>query len=140
MTVSLDLQPLKQAVSTLLARLDEIEEANAGEATGKVSIELGYLRVSDIVRAVAYETGQQPVGICGARRIAPLLRARSAVCWLARNLTSYSLEAIGLVLGGRDHSTIVNAIGRAEAMRARDPAFRMLTDRLLSQFTYLKEH
>lgn len=95
--------------------------------------------VADIIDQVAYETGVSPWDLRGQRRFASLFRPRCAVCWLARRLTSTSLPQIGALLGGRDHSSILNACRRAAELREQDPAFRRLTDRLLRHFRDLQE-
>jgi chromosomal replication initiation ATPase DnaA len=99
----------------------------------------GRARVTDIIDQVAYEMGLHRADICGHRRHAPLFRARAAICWLARDLTRASLGEIGRIMGGRDHSTVLEACRRAADMRARDPAFVRLTDRLRDHFRDYQE-
>lgn len=91
-----------------------------------------------ITRAVAFNTGLSIDDILSHSREARLARARAAVYWLARHLTAQSISQIGRFFG-RDHSTILTALGRAEGFRDEDPAFRLLTDRLLAAFIELKE-
>lgn len=137
MTVSLDLEPLKIAVTSFMSIIDRYEQAHGVPSRTRAPEPVC---TASLVRAVGYNMGVTPAAICGPRRHAALVRARTAACWLLRQLTTYSLVDIGLVLGGRDHTTIGAAIRRAEDMRRRDPAFAMLTDRLLRQFQSLKEH
>jgi chromosomal replication initiator protein len=44
--------------------------------------------------------------------------------YLARRLTSRSLEEIGAFFGGRDHTTVLHADRKIRQMVARDAAFR----------------
>lgn len=97
------------------------------------------VRVSDIIDQVDYEMGVQRCDLVGNDRSAGLFRARAAVCWLARQLTSASLPQIGAILGGRDHTSVLHACRRAADMRDHDPAFRRLTDRLVRHFRDLQE-
>jgi chromosomal replication initiator protein len=41
--------------------------------------------------------------------------------WLAKQLTTRSLPDIGRRFGGRDHTTVLHAVRRIEALRAEDP-------------------
>jgi chromosomal replication initiator protein len=42
--------------------------------------------------------------------------------WLARRHTRYSLEEIGGYFGGRDHTTVMHAVGAVNKKRANDSA------------------
>ncbi len=95
----------------------------------------GTRRVADIIDRVAFETGLRPIDIVGRRRRKALVRGRAAVSWIAREATLRSLPQIGRAMGGRDHSTIINQLRRAEDLRAADPAFRRLTERLAAEFS-----
>jgi hypothetical protein len=58
--------------------------------------------------------------LISARRDAGVLRSRQIAMFLAKNLTSYSLRAIGSKFGGRDHTTVLYAVRRIAALQARD--------------------
>ncbi len=68
-------------------------------------------------------------GPCRAKKLA---RGRFAVVWAARRLSRYSLPQIAAALGGRDHSTIISALRRADQLRGEDPEFRRLTDAVVA--------
>lgn len=91
--------------------------------------------VTAIVRYAAYQMGLRAADIQGPTRSRPLFRARFAISWTARQIGRSSLTVIGEVLGGRDHTSIMNAVRRADELRERDPAFRMLTNKMLDHFT-----
>jgi chromosomal replication initiator protein len=42
--------------------------------------------------------------------------------WLAKQLTTRSLPDIGRRFGGRDHTTVLHAVRRIEALRVDDAA------------------
>ncbi|MDH7971755.1 helix-turn-helix domain-containing protein [Sphingomonas sp. AR_OL41] len=85
-----------------------------------------------IVNAVAFEMGLRAEAILHrSDRAQKLVRARAAAAWLARRGTTHSLPKIGAALGGRDHTMILYLVAKAEGLRDTDPAFRMVTDRLL---------
>ncbi len=64
-----------------------------------------------------------------ARRVA---RPRQVAMYLARKLTTRSLPEIGRRFGGRDHTTVLHACRRVEALCHEDPAFKEEVD-FLSQ-------
>jgi chromosomal replication initiator protein len=63
-----------------------------------------------------------------ARRIA---RPRQVAMYLARQLTMRSLPEIGRRFGGRDHTTVLHACRRIEALCGDDPLFKQEIDFLL---------
>jgi chromosomal replication initiator protein len=60
-----------------------------------------------------------------ARRVA---RPRQVAMYLARELTSRSLPDIGRRFGGRDHTTVLHACRRIEALCQIDPVFQQEVD------------
>lgn len=61
----------------------------------------------------------------------PLVKARWLFAWIMRNHTGsppMSYPAIGVLLGGRDHTTIMTAAQNAAAAIERDDAFAALCD------------
>ena len=56
------------------------------------------------------------------RRNRAVARPRQAAMWLAKQLTTRSLPDIGRRFGGRDHTTVLHAVRRIEALRAEDSA------------------
>ena len=64
-----------------------------------------------------------------ARRVA---RPRQVAMYLSRKLTTRSLPEIGRRFGGRDHTTVLHACRRIEALIGEDPLFRQEVD-FLSQ-------
>lgn len=60
------------------------------------------------------------------RRVRPLLRSRSLFTWIMRNHTGNppaSYPAIGTMLGGRNHATIMNSAANADSLIERDERF-----------------
>lgn len=64
------------------------------------------------------------------RRFRSVSHTRFAVYWAAYHGLKLGVCAIGRYLGERDHKTITHGLRRAEMLRASDPAFRSLTDRV----------
>ena len=69
-----------------------------------------------------------------ARRVA---RPRQVAMYLARKLTTRSLPEIGRRFGGRDHTTVLHACRRIEALIGEDALFRQEVD-FLSQMLQRK--
>jgi chromosomal replication initiator protein len=77
--------------------------------------------VEEIQRQVAGAFGISRAELVGSTRAATPLRARQVAMLLTRELTDLSLPQIGRLYGGRDHSTVLNSLRRAEAGVAGDP-------------------
>ena len=63
-----------------------------------------------------------------ARRARRVARPRQVAMYLARELTSRSLPDIGRRFGGRDHTTVLHACRRIEALCKSDPLFQQEVD------------
>jgi chromosomal replication initiator protein len=84
----------------------------------------GAARVQDLVAADWEVT---PEALVSKRRSHDLLRPRQVAMYLCRDVLDMTLDAIGEAFGGRDHSTVVNALDRLETEMRRD---RELADRV----------
>jgi chromosomal replication initiator protein len=78
--------------------------------------------VEEIQRNVAAAFNVSPAELVGSSRAATPLRARQMAILLTREMTELSLPQIGRLYGGRDHSTVLNSLRRAEASLDADPA------------------
>jgi chromosomal replication initiator protein len=82
-----------------------------------------------IVQVVAEDCGLRPGDIASKRRHSEVVAARGLALLLARRLTSHSLDALGGMVGGRDHTTVMHALRSTEARLAADPELqRRLTE------------
>lgn len=90
------------------------------------------LTIARIVTMVAASFHIRPNDIVGPFRDRTFAWPRHAVVWLARNSLPASTPQIGRALGGRDHTTILHAVKRAEERRAADPVWRAQLDALLA--------
>jgi chromosomal replication initiator protein len=71
--------------------------------------------VEEIQQHVATSFGISRAELVGSSRAAGPLRARQVAILLTREETELSLPQIGRLYGGRDHSTVLNALRRIEA-------------------------
>jgi chromosomal replication initiator protein len=78
------------------------------------------LPVEEIQQRVASSFGISRAELVGSSRAATPLRARQVAIYLTREMTDLSLPQIGRIYGGRDHSTVHNALRRIEAGLAED--------------------
>jgi chromosomal replication initiator protein len=76
---------------------------------------------SPVIRAVCERFLLSPADVTGPARYRTLLDARAAAVYIMRTRDGLSLPRIGQRLGGRDHSTVLNAMRRAEKLMLRDP-------------------
>jgi chromosomal replication initiator protein len=80
--------------------------------------------VDEIQAVVASSFGISTADLIGPARTAEPARARHIAILLTRESTSLSLPEIGQRFGGRDHSTVLNSIRRAEAAITDDEQIR----------------
>ena len=83
-----------------------------------------------IIAAVSAATGVRKNEILSVRRPARSVDARLLICWLARRMTLLSMPAIGRALNGRDHTTILSNIRRADERMQGDVEFREQAEQL----------
>jgi chromosomal replication initiator protein len=83
----------------------------------------GHLSVERICDEVCAEFGLRFQDLTGRRRTAPVATARQVAMFLCHEKTDVSLARIGQVLG-RDHSTVVYALGAIERRVQRDLAVK----------------
>jgi chromosomal replication initiator protein len=86
--------------------------------------------VEVIQQRVSKAFGISRAELVGSTRAATPLGARQIAIYLTRELTDLSLPQIGRLYGGRDHSTVLNSIRRAEARCGEDPAMAARVDEL----------
>jgi chromosomal replication initiator protein len=86
--------------------------------------------VDEIQQRVSKAFGISRAELVGSTRAATPLNARQVAIYLTRELTDLSLPQIGRLYGGRDHSTVLNSIRRAEARCGEDPTLAARVDEL----------
>jgi len=88
--------------------------------------------VEEIQGRVAVAFGISRAELVGSSRAATPLSARQLAILLTRELTDLSLPQIGRLYGGRDHSTVLNSLRRAEARLEADPKLAARVDSVRS--------
>jgi chromosomal replication initiator protein len=80
------------------------------------------ITIDDIQKATSEHYGMKQADLLSERRNRAVARPRQAAMWLAKQLTTRSLPDIGRRFGGRDHTTVLHAVRRIEALRLEDSA------------------
>ncbi len=76
-----------------------------------------------ILNTVAEHMNVSIKDITSSKRSKDIALARQIVMYLGRDLTDKSLQAIGEVVGGKDHATVYNGIKRIEEKMKKDENF-----------------
>jgi hypothetical protein len=77
-------------------------------------------KVEDIQRAVCRRYGVSRADMLSARRTATIVLPRQIAMYLAKTITLRSLPEIGRRFGGRDHTTVLHAVRKIEALTSKD--------------------
>jgi chromosomal replication initiator protein len=111
---------LKQAITLDLARAALEEPARPGPA----------VRVEDILRVVTARYNVRVSDLQSRKRTRSIVLPRQICMYLARSLTTLSLEEIGGYFGGRDHSTVLHAEAKINSSLAQDVALAHVLEAL----------
>ncbi|WP_284423818.1 MULTISPECIES: chromosomal replication initiator protein DnaA [unclassified Bradyrhizobium] len=80
------------------------------------------IKIEDIQRVVARQYNVSRSDLLSSRRTANVVRPRQVAMYLAKTLTLRSLPEIGRRFGGRDHTTVLHAVRKIEALVGKDVA------------------
>lgn len=127
---------LEGALNTLVARVGgDIARLTLDEAQAILRPHLSCnerrVTVDQIQKAVSEHYGLKQADLISERRARAVARPRQAAMWLAKQITTRSLPDIGRRFGGRDHTTVLHAVRRIEALKADDPVLSHDLDVLL---------
>ena len=86
--------------------------------------------IDGIIRTVAEHYGVPIRDLMGKRRTKSIVYPRQVCMYLARRLTSHSLEEIGGYFGGRDHTTVMHAFEKIRKEVEDDPDLAQTLERL----------
>jgi chromosomal replication initiator protein len=82
------------------------------------------VKIEDIQKLVATHYSVSRADILSSRRTAVVVKPRQVAMFLAKTLTMRSLPEIGRRFGGRDHTTVLHAVRKIEALAQTDGALR----------------
>lgn len=127
---------LEGALNTLVARVGaDVARLSLDEAQAILRPHLACnerrVTVDQIQKVVAEHFGLKQQDLISERRARAVARPRQAAMWICKQLTTRSLPDIGRRFGGRDHTTVLHAVRRIEALKVEDPALARDLDVLL---------
>jgi len=127
---------LEGALNTLVARVGgDIARLTLDEAQAilrpHLSVNERKVTVDMIQKAVAEHYALKQADLISERRARAVARPRQVAMWLAKQITTRSLPDIGRRFGGRDHTTVLHAVRRIEALKAEDATIARDVDVLL---------
>ena len=79
---------------------------------------------ADIISAVSkyFSIGKKP--LLGQSRARPVARPRQVLMYVLRTHLGLPLEEVGRLVGGRDHTTVMHAVGKITEMASKDVQIR----------------
>ena len=86
--------------------------------------------IENIQKAVAQHCSVSLADMRSSRRARHIARSRQMAMYLAKQLTPHSLPEIGKQFGGKDHTTVMHAVRRVEALLTEDGTMREDIERL----------
>ncbi len=111
-----------------LVKTDALSQTREGVITREIALEaLGSLAtrrtvlIPDIIDLVSSRYGVRVSDLQSRKRTKSITFPRQICMYLARELTSHSLEEIGGFFGGRDHSTVLHGHRLIGEARSNDP-------------------
>jgi chromosomal replication initiator protein len=127
---------LEGALNTLVARVGaDVARLTLDEAQSILRPHLACnerkVTVDMIQKVVAEHYSLKQADLVSERRARAVARPRQVAMWLAKQITTRSLPDIGRRFGGRDHTTVLHAVRRIEALRVEDPSIAHDVDVLL---------
>lgn len=104
----------------------------AQEILGRYLAEKKYTELTPeaVQRAVAQGFGMEIEELRNQKRTKELALARHVAMYLTRELTGYSLQAIGKAYGGRNHASVIHAHSRIKGLLDEDPDLRAKVEEL----------
>ncbi len=108
------------AHATLSGTAHTVETAEAAIRDLVRTRELKRVKIEDIQKLVASHYNVSRADILSARRTATVVRPRQIAMYLSKSLTLRSLPEIGRRFGGRDHTTVLHAVRKIEALCGKE--------------------
>lgn len=95
--------------------------------------EITPLTMDEILRISAEHYKIKITDLKSTNRAKPIVTARQVAMFLAKKYLNKSLMDIGRAFGGKDHSTVINAIKRVESQQIKDSDLKSDLDELQSK-------
>lgn len=89
------------------------------------------LTIEKIIEEVSRTFNVTPDDIRSSKRASNISTARQVAIFVSREITQLSMSSIGSEFGGRDHSTIVYALGQVEKTMKKDPKTKAMVEDII---------
>ena len=97
------------------------------------------LKIKHLKKVVAECFHLNPKDLSSKTRTKNLVQARHIVCFLAKELTSFSTPEIGRFLGGKNHSSVLYAIKKTRQQLKTDRELALLMKKIRQQLLLWKK-
>jgi hypothetical protein len=87
--------------------------------------------IHQVIRITEESTKISAEEILSRNRSRPIVNARFCAMWALRAVSGTSFSVIGEHFGGKDHTTVINAVNQVDLKRLTDNAFRKSTDQIV---------
>jgi chromosomal replication initiator protein len=111
----------------------ELDPAFVRSVLGKGAADKLPISIESVQKAVAAYFSVKISELKGKRRHRGISRPRMIAMYLCRQLTGSSFPEIGMRFGGKDHSTVINACKRIEALAKEDEDLHAAVESLRGQ-------
>ena len=133
--ITTNIRELEGAITSVYAMAQATGEAPTLELAQNI---LGYvpqikqdnIDISNVLDVIAKYYKVRIVDIKGKARHKSIILPRQMCMYLARKLTSLSLEEIGASIGRRDHTTVMHSIEKIEKLSAKDESINRQMEEL----------
>jgi chromosomal replication initiator protein len=137
--VKANIREIEGALTTLYALVgsneQEITKEFAKIALGDKETSDKNITITDIIKAVTAYYDIRPADLQSKKRSQSITMPRQICMYLARSLTSHSLEEIGGHLGGRDHTTVMHACDKISELEKSDEKIKSQIAELTKRIT-----
>ncbi|OHB61063.1 MAG: hypothetical protein A2Y12_13700 [Planctomycetes bacterium GWF2_42_9] len=137
--VKANIREIEGALTTLYALVgsneQEITKEFAKIALGDKETSDRNITITDIIKAVTAYYDIRPADLQSKKRSQSITMPRQICMYLARSLTSHSLEEIGGHLGGRDHTTVMHACDKISELEKSDEKIKSQLNELTKRIT-----
>ena len=139
-SIKTNIRDLEGSLSRLLAFADlmnhEMTVDFAQEVLrDQIKPDLARIDISDIQRLVSRHFNVTEESLRGKRRTDVIAFPRQVGMYIARATTDLSFADIGMKFGGRDHSTVLHACSKIEALLTTDRELRIVVEDLISSIS-----
>lgn len=96
-----------------------------------IPVEVKEISINQIQKVTADYFNLKITALLSKKRTKNIVTARQIAIYLCRELTDFSLPAIGEIFGGKDHTTILHAYSKIKNKIEKDRNFKLTIDNLI---------